>query len=129
MGRLHVQNKCRQNHFANELPGTATGLIIAPSMVRGANHQNCVFVQKYERLYFSVKGLNLNTKSYLHIQTTTPAGQMPGLHSNSAGLSASCKKGLLTQSGIQGLDPEPESPAASGGRTPSGGAVLQDESN
>ena len=64
--------------------------------------------------------------AYLHIQTETPAGQTPGLHSNSAGLSASCRKGSQTQSGTPGLAPEPESPAVSGGRTPSGGAALQE---
>lgn len=63
-------------------------------------------------------------EAYLHIQTGTPAGQRPGLRSSSAGPFVSCRKDWPTQSGTQGLDPEPESPAASGGRTPSGGAAL-----
>lgn len=62
--------------------------------------------------------------AYLHIQTGTPAGQRSGLRSSSAGPSASCRKGWPTRSGTQGLAPEPESPAALGGRTPSGGAAL-----
>lgn len=67
-------------------------------------------------------------QSYLHIQTTTPVRQTPGLRSNSVRLSASGRKGLLTQHGIQGSDPGPESPATSGGHKPSGGAELQGRS-
>lgn len=70
----------------------------------------------------------LEEGSHLHIQTVTPAGHMLGLRSNSAGPSSSCRMGSRTQSGIQGSDPGPESPEASGGHTPSGGAVLQDKS-
>lgn len=67
----------------------------------------------------------LNKKqACLHIQTRTPAEQTPDLHSNSARPSASCRKGSSTQGGTQGLDSQPESPAASGGRTTSGGAAL-----
>lgn len=64
-------------------------------------------------------------QSYLRIQIKTPVRQMSDRHSNSAGPSASCRKGLLTQHEIRGLDPEPESPATSGGHRPSGGAELQ----
>ena len=49
---------------------------------------------------------------------------MPGLHSSSAGPIASCRTGWPTLCEIPGLDPEPESPAASGGHTPSEGAAL-----
>lgn len=51
---------------------------------------------------------------------------MPGPHNNSVGLSASYRKDLLTQHGIQGLDPEPESHSTSGGHTSSAGAELQE---
>lgn len=66
--------------------------------------------------------------SYLRIQIKTPVRQKPGLHNNSAGLSASCRKGSLTQHGIQGWDPEPESHATSGGHKPSAWAELQESS-
>lgn len=66
----------------------------------------------------------MKKQTYLHTQTGTPAGQTPGLRSSSAGPSASCRKGWPTQGGTLGLDPEPGSPAASGGHKPSGGAVL-----
>lgn len=66
------------------------------------------------------------TDSYLHIQIKTPVRQMPGLHSNSAGLSASCRKGSLTQHGIQGWDPEPEWHATSGCHKSSAWAGLQE---
>lgn len=72
----------------------------------------------------SIVSLRWRSKAYLHIQTRTPAGQRPGPRSSSAGPSASCRKGWPTQSGTQGLAPDPGCPAASAGRTPSGGAAL-----
>lgn len=87
--------------------------------------QSTVYNQKSDG---NIREHKLEKGSYLHIQTVTPAGHMPGLRSSSAGPSSSCRMGWRTQSGIQGSDPEPESPEASGGHTPSGGAALQDMS-
>lgn len=115
---LHVQNRCGANHPAIEPSGSVTDLIIVPTMMESA-HKITKPPQFQQALSLREK------KAYLHIQTKTPVGQMPGLRSNSAGLSASCRKGSPTQSGTQGLDSQPESPAVSGGCTPSGGAALQ----
>lgn len=134
---LHVQNRCGADHPAIEPSGSVTDLIIVPTMMESAHKitkpsiKNNFFVQKHKlRRSFLIFVVSIGIKfeggkkAYLHIQTETPAGQMPGLRSNSAGLSVSCRKGSPTQSGTQGLDPQPESPAASGGCTPSGGAAL-----